>query len=248
LSQLFSTIEVGEIWGVGRKLSAQLAGRGIATVEALRSADPKTLRREFSVVMERTIAELNGIACVALEDAAPNKQQIISSRSFGSYVHDLEPLGEAVATYMATAATKLRSQGSLAAMVQVYIRTNPHKADVPQYQPSLTIPLPQATDDTLRLTQAALWALKRIYRPGYAYQKAGVALLNLTDASTPQLDLFSKARDNTRLMQVMDRINAVWGRGTLRSAAEGTRRDWKMKRERMSPGYTTRWDQLPIVR
>jgi DNA polymerase V len=247
LSRLFSIIEVGEIWGIGPRLSKKLIERGIATVEALRTADAKTLRREFSVVLERTIAELNGVMCVDMEEAAPNKQQIISSRSFGSYVYDLAPLGEAVATYIATAATKLRHQGSLAGMVQIYIRTNPHKADVPQYQPSLTIPLPEATDDTLRLTQAALWGLKRIYRPGFAYQKAGVALLNLSDAGTPQLALFSKARDNTRLMQTMDRINAVWGRGTLRSASEGTRRDWKMKRERMSPAYTTRWDQLPVA-
>jgi DNA polymerase V len=247
VSRLFSTIEVGEIWGVGPRLSKKLIARGIATVEALRTADAKTLRREFSVVLERTIAELNGVMCVDMEEAAPNKQQIISSRSFGSYVYDLAPLGEAVATYIATAAAKLRRQGSLAGMVQVYIRTNPHKADVPQYQPSLTIPMPEATDGTMRLTQVALWGLQRIYRPGFTYQKAGVALLSLSDAGTPQLALFSKVRDNTTLMNVMDQINAVWGRGTLRSAAEGTRREWKMKRERMSPAYTTRWDQLPEV-
>ena len=249
LSALFSTIEVGEIWGVGRQLSRKLNERGISNVEALRKADAKTLRREFSVVMERTVTELNGTPCIELEEVAPNKQQIISSRSFGSYVYDLEPLGEAVASYIAIAAEKLRSQGSLAGMVQVYVRTNPHKENAPQYQRGLTVPLSQASDDTLLLTRAALWGLKRIYRPGFgfAYQKAGVALLNLTDAATPQLEMFSATKDNTKLMQVMDRINAVWGRGTLRSAAEGIHKDWKMKREKMSPGYTTHWDQLPVV-
>jgi DNA polymerase V len=197
--------------------------------------------------MERTIAELNGTTCMELEEATPNKQQIISSRSFGSYVRDLEPLKEAVASYIAIAAEKLRSQGSLAGMVQVYIRTNPHSTCEPQYQKGLTIPLPEATNDTMRLTRVALWGLRRIYRPGFAYQKAGVALMNLCDASTSQLDLFSTARDNSRLMQVMDRINGIWGRGTLRSAAEGMTKDWRMKRERMSPGYTTHWDQLPVV-
>ncbi len=246
-SSLFSTIEVGEIWGVGRKLSEQLTQRGIATVEALRKTDAKTIRREFSVVLERTIAELNDIPCMELEEAAPNKQQIISSRSFGNYVYDIEPLREAVASYIAIAAEKLRSQASLAGMVQVYIRTNPHKVDTPQYQRGLTVPLSQASDDTLLLTRAALWGLKRIYRPGFAYQKAGVALLNLSDAGTPQMDLFSKARDNTRLMEVMDRINSIWGRGTLRSAAEGIQQGWRMKREKVSPGYTTHWDQLPLV-
>ena len=98
-----------------------------------------------------------------------------------------------------------------------------------------------------RLTTIALWGLKRIYRPGFAYQKAGVALMNIRDAGTVQMTLFSKTRDNTRLMQVMDRINTVWGRGTLHSAAEGVQKDWTMKREKKSPGYTTRWDQLPVA-
>jgi len=247
LSSLFAGIEVGEVWGVGRQLTRKLADRGITTVEALRTADAQTLRREFSVVLERTVRELNGIACMELEEAAPNKQQIMSSRSFGSYVYDLTTLKEAVASYIAIAAEKLRAQGSLAGMVQVYIRTNPHKGNAPQYQRGLTIPLPEATDDTLRLTRAALWGLKRIYRNGFAYQKAGVALMDLADASVAQMNLFSTAKDNGKLMQVMDRINAIWGRGTLRSAAEGIEKGWKMKRERMSPCYTTDWGQVPVV-
>jgi len=248
LSRLFTSLPVGEIWGVGRQLSRKLNERGISTVEALRTADAKTLRREYSVVMERTIAELNGVSCMAMEETAPAKQQIMSSRSFGTYVYDLEPLGAAVASYIAIAAKKLRGQGSLAGMVQVYIRTNPHNANAPQYQRGLTIPLPEPTDDTLLLTRIARWGLKRIYRPGFAYQKAGIALMNLRDAGTLQMNLFSKDKDNTPLMQVMDRINEVWGRGTLHSAAEGVKKEWTMKRELKSPGYTTRWDQLPLVR
>lgn len=247
LSRLFSGIEVSEVWGVGHRLTHKLGGIGIATVEDLRQADPKRLREKFSVVLERTVMELNGVSCIALIDSAPNKQQIMSSRSFGSYVYGLDQLKEAVASYIAIAAEKLRAQGSLAGMVQVYIRTNPHKENAPQYQRALTIPLPEATDDTLRLTRAALWGLKRIYRPGFAYQKAGVVLINLTDANTAQMSLFPKVRDNTRLMQVMDRINGMWGRGTLRSAAEGIHKAWTMKRERMSPCYTTNWAQVPIA-
>lgn len=250
LSKLFATIDVSEVWGVGRALTQKVGARGITTVESLRTADPKTLRREFSVTLERTIAELNGTQCVDLEDANPTRQQIISSRSFGAPVTELEQLREAVASYIGIAAAKARAQGSVAGMVQVYIRTNVFKPESPQYQQTQTVPLPESTSDTLQLTKAALWALKRIYKPGYAYHKAGVALLNLTDGGdgTVQKDMFSTAKDNTKLMAVMDRINATYGRGTLRSAAEGSSKEWAMKRERMSPCYTTRWDELPVVK
>jgi len=246
-SVLFSTIEVGEIWGIGRQLSKQLIARGIDTVEALRTADAKVLRREFSVTMERIVAELNGESCVDLEDVAPAKQQIMSSRSFGKYLTDLDSLQEAVASYIAIAAAKLRHQGSVAGMVQVFIRTSPFRDNAPQYSKTLTIPLPTPSDDTLRLTQAALWGLRRIYRPGFEYQKAGIMLMDLVPAGIRQQDLFYAARNNDALMKVVDRINRAWGRGTIRSAAEGTAKTWSMKRERMSSRWTTRWDELPVV-
>ena len=245
-SALFSRINVGEVWGIGPRLTQRLAERNITTVEALRTADPKVLRREYSVVVERTVTELNGISCLGLDDVAPHKQEIQSSRSFGTYVRDLGQLEEAVATYIATAAAKLRSQHSLATRVHVYIRTNPFKPDRPQYLQAITVPLTVATDDTLRLTQAALWGLRRIYRPGYDYQKAGITLMELIDAGVTQGDLFCQARDNTRVMQAMDRINRTWGKGTLRSGAEGINKRWQMKRARMSPAFTTRWDQIPV--
>jgi len=246
-SVLFSTIEVGEIWGIGRQLSQQLIARGIDTVEALRTADAKVLRREFSVTMERIVAELNGESCIGLEDVAPAKQQIMSSRSFGTYLTDLDSLQEAVASYVAIAAAKLRCQGSVAGMVQVFIQTSPFRENAPQYAKTLTIPLPTPSDDTLRLTQAALWGLRRIYRPDFEYQKAGIMLMGLVPAGIRQQDLFSAARNNDALMKVVDQINRAWGRGTMRSAAEGTAKTWSMKRERMSSRWTTRWDELPVV-
>ena len=246
-SHLFTTVPVNEVWGVGRRLTEQLGQRGITTVEQLRTADAETLRQAFSVVLERTVRELNGIPCLDMETVAPNKQQILSSRSFGAYVYTLPELQEAVALYMSRAAEKLRRQGSLAGRVQVYIRTNPFKENAPQYQRGVNVPLTEATDDTLRLIQAAHWGLKRLYRSGYAYQKAGVALLDLRPRSHAQMDLFSTLPNRHALMQVMDRINASFGRGTLRTAAEGIKPAWRMKRERMSPAYTTRWDQLAEV-
>jgi DNA polymerase V len=248
MDALLDRIGIGEVWGVGRRLTEKLTRRGIATVKQLRDADSKTLRREFSVVLERTVLELRGIACVELEEAAPNKQQIICSRTFGRYVYSLDELNEAVAGYLARAAEKLRYQGSLASALQVFVRTNPFNPDHPQYQRGLTVPLPQATSDSVALTRAALWALKRLYKPGYAYQKAGVMLLDLSDAATPQGCLFTGHRDNTTLMQVMDRVNRQWGRGTLKLAAEGVQQGWRMRRQRMSPAYTTSWNELPQVR
>jgi DNA polymerase V len=248
MDALLDRIGIGEVWGVGRRLTEKLTRRGIATVKQLRDADSKTLRREFSVVLERTMLELRGIACVKLEEAVPNKQQIICSRSFGRYVYSLDELNEAVAGYLARAAEKLRYQGSLAGALQVFVRTNPFNPDHPQYQRGLTVPLPQATSDSVVLTRAALWALKRLYKSGYAYQKAGVMLLDLSDAATPQGCLFTGYRDNTTLMQVMDRVNRQWGRGTLKLAAEGVQQGWRMRRQRMSPAYTTNWNELPQVR
>lgn len=246
-ADLFATLPVNEVWGVGRRLTEQLHRRGIETVEALRRSDPETLRQAFSVVLERTVRELNGISCLSLEAVAPNKRQIMSSRSFGADVHDLPSLAEAVALYVGRAAEKLRRQDALAGMLQVYIRTNPFKANAPQYQRGLTIPLPEATDDTPRLIRAAHWGLRRLYKPGYAYQKAGIALLDLRPRAQAQLGLFANHADRGALMRVMDRINATYGSGTLRPAAEGMRQGWRMKRERKSPAYTTQWHELPEV-
>ncbi|MBE7423806.1 MAG: Y-family DNA polymerase [Zoogloeaceae bacterium] len=244
---LLEGIDVGEVWGVGYRGTPRLKALGLGNVKALRDADPKWLRREFSVVLERTVAELNGTPCIDLEETAPAKQQIMSSRAFGAYVYDLAGLEEAVATYIGRAAEKLRRQGSLAGAVQVYVRTNPFKADHPQYQRGLTVPLAEPSDDTRLLVRAALLGLKCLYKPGYAYQKAGVMLMDLTDASHMQAALFDADRSNPAVMRVMDRINAYWGRGTLRLAAEGVDPAWRMRRGMMSPCYTTRWSELPLV-
>lgn len=244
---LFASIDVGEVWGVGYRGTPRLKRLGIDNVMALRDADPKWLRREFSVVLERTVAELNGTPCIGLEEAAPAKQQIMSSRAFGAYVYDLAGLEEAVATYVGRAAEKLRRQGSLAGAVQVYIRTNPFKEGHPQYQRGLTVPLIEPADDTRLLVRAALLGLRRLFKPGYAYQKAGVMLMDLTDAQHTQAALFDTDRGNPALMRVMDRVNAYWGRGTLRLAAEGVDPHWRMRRGMMSPCYTTRWAELPRV-
>lgn len=195
LSQLFAGIDVGEVWGVGRKIHARLADLGITTVQQLRDADPDMIRAKFSVVLERTVRELRGVSCLELEEVAPDKQQIMCSRSFGEYVYDRDQLEEVVASYVSRAAEKLRNQDSLAGALMVFIRTNPFNLREPQYHRSLTIPLPEATADTRILINWALRGLRRIYRPGFAYQKAGVMLSELRPRTMAQASLFSDPED-----------------------------------------------------
>lgn len=248
---IIGDFEVGEVWGVGRKITARLAPMGIVTVRHLRGADVTLIRREFSVVMERTVMELRGVSCLALEDVAPPKKQIMSSRSFGQPVYDLPGLEEAVAAYVSRAAEKLRRQRHIAGGVMVLLETNPFKPDDPQYHPSITVPLVTPTADTRELIRSAYAGLRQIFRASYAYKKAGVMLMELCpETSQRQSDLFAAPaapEKSTKLMATMDALNARFGRGTTRLATEGIDQDWKMKRGRMSPCYTTRWEDLPVV-
>jgi len=249
LDDLLSQIEVGEVWGIGRKLAPKLQVLGVNTVLDLKQADPERLRQQFSVVLEKTILELNGTVCIELEDITPPKQQIMSSRSFGQPVRDYNSLAESITLYMSTAAMKLRKQLSFAGAVHLYIRTSPFKPDNPQYCNGMTIPLPSPTDDTRQLVNVALWGLKQIYKPNYDYAKAGVMLSELVTAQGVQTDLFSvqASPKSSALMTAMDNINRKMGKASIKLASEGFARPWKMKQGNKSPSYTTKWDNLPII-
>jgi len=250
LDALLSDIDVGEIWGVGRKLAPKLESLGFKSVLDLKRANPEHLRQQFSVVMEKTIRELNGTVCIELEEVAPAKKQILSSRSFGQPVRDYASLAESITLYMSRAAEKLRKQQSYAGSVYVYIRTSPFRPDDPFYSNGMTIPLPSPTDDTRQLVNVALWGLKQIYRPNYNYAKAGIMLSELVPAQGLQTDLFSLIQANPKssaLMSAMDSINKKMGREAIKLASEGFRRPWKMRQENKSPGYTTSWSDLPVT-
>ncbi|MHB1099905.1 MAG: Y-family DNA polymerase [Burkholderiales bacterium] len=251
--RLFSEIDVGEVWGVGRRLKASLNEIGIASVLDLKHADPVQIRKRFNVVLEKTVSELNGIACIALEETAANRQQIMSSRSFGQPVKTLAGLSESVTLYTARAAEKLRHQNSVAGGIQVHIRTNPFKPEDPQYSQGVIVPLGVSTDDTLTLTRAALSGLKQIFKPGYAYAKAGIMLVELSKRGQQPVDLFTDldaVKRRSKLMRTMDAINSRYGRNTLGPGISGIvqRRAWSMKRGSKSPAYTTDWNELPVAR
>ena len=242
IDALMGELPVGEVWGVGSRYAVRLQQMGILTVRDLRQAQPKAMRQQFSVVMERTVSELNGESCLDLEEMAPAKKQIMSSRSFGRPVFALDELAESVASYMSRAAGKLRRQHSLPGAVQVYIRTNPFKEREPQYSQGMILPLPDPTDDSRQLVSAAITVLRRLYKPGFAYAKTGVMLTEIIAANqrTPTLfdDVAGMAR-NKNLMLAVDSINQAYGRGTIRLAAEGLDQPWKMRAGRRSPAFTT---------
>lgn len=245
--------EVGEVWGVGRRISKRLSIMGINTVLDLKRSEPEHIRRAFNVVLQKTVEELNGTSCLPLKLMAPAKQQIMSSRSFGQPVYDLEELEEAVSTYICRAAEKLRAQQSVAGAITVAIMTNRFKEHEPQYSRSLVVPLPEPTADNRVLAAYAIRVLKQIYRPGFEYKKAAVMLSELQSAGQRQASLWDDAaaevnRERGRkLMGVLDEVNARFGRGAVQLGAMGTKPVWTMKRGRVSPRYTTRWEDVPKV-
>jgi DNA polymerase V len=246
-----SQLEVGEVWGVGKRIAKRLNAMGVETVLDLRNSSIKEIRTQFGVVMERTCNELRGISCLELEDVAPAKQQIMSSRSFGSPVTTLDELREAVASYVSRAAEKLRAQASVSAAVQVYIQTNRFKESDLQYNEGLLVPLPDPTDDTRLLTSAAILGLGLIFKPGYQYKKVGIMLTLISDKAKRQQTLFDnplQRAQSAKLMAAMDAINAEFGRDTVRTGANGTEKRWATRSENRSPRFTTRWDELPIAK
>ena len=250
LDGLLSQIDVSEIWGVGRKLAPKLHAMGFNTVLDLKRANPERLRQQFSVVMEKTIHELNGTVCIEMEEISPAKKQILNSRSFGHSVNDYNSLAESITLYMSSAAVKLRKQQSFAASVHIFITTSLHRPDEPFYSNSTTISLPSPTADTRQLVNIALWGLKQIYRPNHNYAKAGVMLGELVPAQGFQKDLFSQATASPKsaaLMEAMDSINKKMGKESIKLASEGFKRPWKMKQDSKSPSYTSKWDEVLSV-
>lgn len=249
LDDTLRQIEVGHVWGIGRNLHRQLQQNGLLSAYDLKISNPAAMRQKFNVVMEKTIRELNGIACLGLEQMRGPQQQILSTRSFGQPVRDLQSLEEAVTLYTTRAGEKLRKQQLHAGSVYVYIRTSPFREAHQQYDNSVRLPLTVPTNNTLQLVQVALLGLRQLYRPGYDYMKAGISLGELVSAEAQQQDLFQTSinQEKTgRLMHALDSINRKMGRATLKLASEGVqdRQPWRMKQERRSPGYTTRWEDL----
>ncbi|MBZ0331666.1 Y-family DNA polymerase [Halomonas sp. ANAO-440] len=251
---LLKRLELGKFWGVGRRLAERLAMLGIHTGWDLAQADPKRIRRQFSVTVERTALELRGIPCIEMNDFHEPRQRIMTSRSFGKLTDSLDEIREAIRQHGQRSAEKLRRQGSLARAVLVFLKTNPFRDDLPQYSPSLAVELPRPTDDSRNILDAAGTALQRIYRKGYRYQKGGVMLLDLIDADRQQLSLLDTPQSDAdrqrsqKLMGVMDELNQRMGRGTVKLGTPSPGAAWHLRCDNLTQRYSTRWEELPAAR
>ncbi|PKN23385.1 MAG: SOS mutagenesis and repair protein UmuC [Deltaproteobacteria bacterium HGW-Deltaproteobacteria-3] len=248
LDALLATIEVGDVWGIGQRQTQKLFACGIRTALDLKNGNDTWLRKHLTVTGLRTAMELRGISCLPLEESPPSRKSVTSSRSFGQPVTDLAWLREALSSYIAIAAEKLRVEGLKTGCVQVYLTTNRFREGEPQYANSKTITLSIHTSSTLELIHYADEVLRQLYRPGYAYKKVGVVLMDLVPAGHVQAHLFlTPPKGQEALMGAMDQINRRWGKDTLHSAAAGLLRPWKMKQGKRSPLYTTSWQELPVA-
>lgn len=238
---------VNKVWGIGSKLTKRLAGLNIHSAYDLSQASPKMMRQHMSINIERTIEELNGHPCIPFEEQPPAKKQIYCSRSFGEKISTLSPLLQAISTYASRATEKLRKQKCLVISIHVFLHTSPYDAN--HYSNAIAVKLPYPTDDTTVVIDAARQAIAYLYRDGLRFQKAGIGLVDIKPKKQLQFDLFhagqSKKRD--QLMTVLDSINSRYGKGTLHTAASGGTKKWAMRQRYLSPAYTTRWSDLPVI-
>lgn len=250
--KLMRIVPIGEVWGIGSRTAARLNQLGIHTVWDLARQPPDRIRDQFNVVVARTVMELNGISCLELEEIAPDKQQIVCSRSFSRRLTEYRELSVAMAEFCSRAAEKLRSQQSVTGCITIFIRTNPFNPKEPQFQRVANLRLKYPTQDTRIIIGIVNRLLKDIFRAGYGYQKCGVQLSHIQPETNPeQMDLFESAAyahaESEKLMQTVDRINRRFPKG-ISIAATGFDKTWKPKAERISKRYTTDWGELTEVK
>ncbi len=246
---ILETVEIGKVWGVGRRYARMLKKNGIANARQLKYADRKWIAEKMTVVGERLLLELRGKSVIDLEQTPPPKKAICTSKSFGRPIEKKDEMHAAVTEYATRCAEKVRKQGSAASVVMVFMTTNPFKKG-PQYANYKQIRLPAPCNNTREITETACSLGDQIFKPGYKYKKAGVLLTQLVSADHIQQNLFTDQvvlEKRKKITQVMDRINSLRGRDKIRLAAVGFTNPWAMKREMKSPEYTTCWAEIPVV-
>lgn len=249
--KLMALLPVDEVWGVGRRISKKLEAIGIKTVLQLADTDIRFIRKHFNVVLERTVRELRGEPCLGLEEFAPVKQEIVCSRSFGGRITEYHEMRQAICSYASRAAEKLRGEHQYCRFISAFVKTSPFALNEPYYGNSASVKLLTPTQDSRDIITAATKCLDAIWKDGHRYQKAGVMLGDFYSQGVAQLNLFddnAPRQNSEKLMEVLDHLNAKDGRGTLYFAGQGIQTAWQMKREMLSPRYTTRYSDLMKVK
>jgi DNA polymerase V len=248
--KLMALVEVGEVWGVGRRISKKLNDMGIKTALQLADTPTPLIRKHFNIVLERTVRELRGEPCLELEEFAPTKQQIVCSRSFGDRVSEYDLMREAICSHAVRAAEKLRGEHQYCRHISAFIKTSPFAVNEVYYGKTAGTELQIPTQDSRDIVAAATQCLDAIWQDGHRFQKCGVMLGDFYSQGVAQLGLFDEyqPRSNSeQLMAVLDGINHS-GKGRVWFAGQGVQKSWEMKRQMLSPAYTTRFSELMRVK
>ena len=244
-TKILARLPIEDIWGISSGWSKKLHNIGIKNALQLRETDPSFIRNHLSVIGERIVYELRGISCIGLDKIMP-KKNILSSKSFGKLITELEEIEEALANYAFRACQKLRNQNSKAQGIYVFIKTNKHRMNDPQYRNSATKELPYPSSDSSLIIKTAKLLLREIYQQGFKYQKCGIMLLDLVDSDYIQNNLFEKIPPPKKeyLSSIIDTINQSTGNESIFYASQGIKRSWKMRCSKRSQRYTTQWKEL----
>ncbi|WP_159282836.1 translesion error-prone DNA polymerase V subunit UmuC [Rahnella variigena] len=248
--KLMALVEVGEVWGVGRRISKKLNDMGIKTAQQLADTPTSLIRKHFNIVLERTERELRGEPCLELEEFAPTKQQIVCSRSFGDRVSEYDLMREAICSHAVRAAEKLRGEHQYCRHISAFIKTSPFAVNEVYYGKTAGTKLQIPTQDSRDIVAAATKCLDAIWQDGHRFQKCGVMLGDFYSQGVAQLGLFEEyqPRSNSeQLMAVLDGINHS-GKGRVWFAGQSVQKSWEMKRQMLSPAYTTRFSELMRVK
>ena len=249
VDDVLKNFDISDIWGVGRQLSKLYIKNGINNAYKLKNISNSWVKKSTNVLGAKTVMELRGIPCINLETEETKRKSCCVSRSFGRKIESLNKLKESITTHCLNAAEKIRNDNQTTRSITVFIRTSPFDKNRKYYSNSLTIDLPVATNNSLELVKVAIEGLKKIYKYGYFYQKAGVILSKLSEAGEKNLNLLTPILENKSqtLMKAIDVTNAKYGRNVISVAQAGINNSWKMRREHSSKIDTASFDSLPKI-
>ncbi|MFZ5947471.1 MAG: Y-family DNA polymerase [Stygiobacter sp.] len=248
ITKALKWLSVEDVWGIGRRHSKRLKAIGVKTAYDFIQLDDNYVKRKMTIVGLRLKRDLQGIPTIQMEDVQP-KKNIATTRTFETNYSEFEQINERVITFAVSCGEKLRKQNSACNSLMVFIHTNQHREDLPQYSRNIVVKLPFPTNSGIELAKFASQALKQIFKPGYFYKKAGVIVMDFTPADIPQYDLFENSDERHKpLMQAVDKINSRYGQHKIRLASQDQKRVWKMKQEKLSPRYTTKLSDIITIK